>query len=196
MESMRPANIIPKIFIGLGNPGDRYQNTRHNLGYLSLDCFMERHQLEGLKDDKKSDGSLLKSELFDQEFLLFKSSRYMNESGLSINRLRKYRNISMQDICIIHDDLDLNVGEVRVKYSGGHGGHNGLRNIIQACGANDFIRIRMGIGHPEKDEVIDYVLSKPMKAEKEVLDQSVYEAADVMDSLLQNGLDETMNRFN
>jgi peptidyl-tRNA hydrolase, PTH1 family len=193
---MRPANIIPKIFIGLGNPGDRYQNTRHNLGYLSLDCFMERHQLEGLKDDKKSDGSLLKSELFDQEFLLFKSSRYMNESGLSINRLRKYRNISMQDICIIHDDLDLNVGEVRVKYSGGHGGHNGLRNIIQACGANDFIRIRMGIGHPEKDEVIDYVLSKPKKAEKEVLDQSVYEAADVMDSLLQKGLDETMNRFN
>ena len=193
---MRPANIIPKIFIGLGNPGDRYQNTRHNLGYLSLDCFMERHQLEGLRDDKKSDGSLLKSELFDQEFLLFKSSRYMNESGLSINRLRKYRNISMQDICIIHDDLDLNVGEVRVKYSGGHGGHNGLRNIIQACGTNDFIRIRMGIGHPKKDEVIDYVLSKPKKAEKEVLDQSTYEAADVMDSLLQRGLDETMNRFN
>ena len=193
---MRPANIIPKIFIGLGNPGDRYQNTRHNLGYLSLDCFMERHQLEGLRDDKKSDGLLLKSELFDQEFLLFKSSRYMNESGLSINRLRKYRNISMQDICIIHDDLDLNVGEVRIKYSGGHGGHNGLRNIIQACCTNDFIRIRMGIGHPEKDEVIDYVLSKPKKAEKEVLDQSTYEAADVMDSLLQNGLDETMNRFN
>ncbi|MDC0225972.1 aminoacyl-tRNA hydrolase [Gammaproteobacteria bacterium] len=193
---MRPANIIPKIFIGLGNPGDRYQNTRHNLGYLSLDCFMERHQLEGLRDDKKSDGSLLKSELFDQEFLLFKSSRYMNESGLSINRLRKYRNISMQDICIIHDDLDLNIGEVRIKYSGGHGGHNGLRNIIQACGTNDFIRIRMGIGHPEKDEVIDYVLSKPKKAEKEVLDQSTYEAADVMDSLLQSGLDETMNRFN
>jgi len=193
---MRSANIIPKIFIGLGNPGDRYQNTRHNLGYLSIDCFMERHQLEGLKDDKKSGGLLLKSELFDQEFLLFKSSRYMNESGLSINRLRKYRNISMQDICIIHDDLDLNVGEVRVKYSGGHGGHNGLRNIIQACGANDFIRIRMGIGHPEKDQVIDYVLSKPKKDEKEVLDQSVYEAADAMDSLLQNGLDETMNQFN
>ena len=193
---MRPANIIPKIFIGLGNPGDRYQNTRHNLGYLSLDGFMERHQLEGLRDDKKSDGSLLKSELFDQEFLLFKSSRYMNESGLSINRLKKYRNISMQDICIIHDDLDLNIGEVRIKYSGGHGGHNGLRNIIQACGTNDFIRIRMGIGHPEKDEVIDYVLSKPKKAEKEVLDQSTYEAADAMDSLLQRGLDETMNRFN
>ena len=193
---MRPANIIPKIFIGLGNPGDRYQNTRHNLGYLSLDCFMERHQLEGLRDDKKSDGLLLKSALFDQEFLLFKSSRYMNESGLSINRLKKYRNISMQDICIIHDDLDLNIGEVRIKYSGGHGGHNGLRNIIQACGSNDFIRIRMGIGHPEKDEVIDYVLSKPKKAEKEVLDQSTYEAADIMDSLLQSGLDETMNRFN
>jgi len=193
---MRSANIIPKIFIGLGNPGDRYQNTRHNLGYLSLDCFMERHQLEGLKDDKKSEGSLLKSVIFDQELLLFKSSRYMNESGLSINRLRKYRNISMQDICIIHDDLDLNVGEVRVKYSGGHGGHNGLRNIIQACGTNDFIRIRMGIGHPEKDQVIDYVLSKPKKDEKEVLDQSVYEAADAMDSLLQNGLDETMNQFN
>ena len=152
--------------------------------------------MEGLRDDKKSDGSLVKSELFDQEFLLFKSSRYMNESGLSINRLKKYRNISMQDICIIHDDLDLNVGEVRIKYSGGHGGHNGLRNIIQACGTNDFIRIRMGIGHPEKDEVIDYVLSKPKKAEKEVLDQSAYEAADVMDSLLQRGLDETMNRFN
>ena len=193
---MRPANIIPKIFVGLGNPGDRYQNTLHNLGYLSIECFLDRHQLGELKDDKKSDGSILKSALYGQEFLLFKSSRYMNESGFSVNRLRKYRNISMQEICIIHDDLDLNVGEVRVKYSGGHGGHNGLRNIIQACGTKDFVRIRMGIGHPEKDDVIDYVLSKPKKAEKEALDQSIYEAADVMDSLLQNSLDETMNCFN
>ena len=112
---MRPANLIPKIFIGLGNPGDRYQHTRHNLGYLSIDSFMERHQLGDLNDDKKSDGSLLNSELYDKEFLLFKSSRYMNESGLSVNRLRKYRNIDMQDICIIHDDLDLDVGEVRIK---------------------------------------------------------------------------------
>ena len=152
--------------------------------------------MSDLKDDKKSDGSIIKATLFDKEFLLFKSSRYMNESGLSVNRLRKYRNIRMQDACIIHDDLDLNVGEVRIKYSGGHGGHNGLRDIIQACGTKDFIRIRMGIGHPEKDEVIDYVLSKPKKAEKEILDQSIHQAADVMDSLLQNGLDETMNRFN
>ena len=193
---MRPANIIPKIFIGLGNPGDRYQHTRHNLGYLSIDSFAERHQLGDLKVDKKSDGSILKSTLHEKEFLLFKSSRYMNESGLSVNRLKKYRNINMQDICIIHDDLDLDVGEVRIKYSGGHGGHNGLRDIIQACGSKDFIRIRMGIGHPEKDEVIDYVLSKPKKGEKEILEQSIYQAAEAMDSLLINGLDETMNRFN
>jgi len=193
---MRPANIIPKIFIGLGNPGDRYQHTRHNLGYLSIDSFVETHQLGDLKDDKKSDGSILKSTLHEKEFLLFKSSRYMNESGLSVNRLRKYRNINMQDICIIHDDLDLDIGEVRIKYSGGHGGHNGLRDIIQACGSKDFIRIRMGIGHPEKDEVIDYVLSKPKKGEKEILEQSIHQAVDVMDSLLKNGLDETMNHFN
>jgi len=193
---MRPTNIIPKSFIGLGNPGDRYQQTRHNLGYLSLDAFMKRHDLSDLKDDKKSDGSLMKATLFDQEILLFKSYRYMNESGLSVNRLRKYRNIEMHEVCIIHDDLDLDVGEVRIKYSGGHGGHNGLRDIIQACGSKDFIRIRMGIGHPEKDEVIDYVLSKPKKAEKEILDQSIHQATDVMDSLLKNGLDETMNRFN
>ena len=181
---MRPANLIPKIFIGLGNPGDRYQHTRHNLGYLSIDSFMERHQLDNLND------------LYEKEFLLFKSSRYMNESGFSVNQLRKYRNIDMSDICIIHDDLDLDIGEVRIKYSGGHGGHNGLRDIIQACGSKDFIRIRMGIGHPDKDEVIDYVLSKPKKEEKEILDESIQEAANAMDSLLQNGLDETMNRFN
>ena len=193
---MRPANLIPKIFIGLGNPGDRYQHTRHNLGYLSIDSFMERHQLDNLNDDKKSDGSMLKCELHDREFLLFKSSRYMNESGFSVNQLRKYRNIDMSDICIIHDDLDLDVGEIRIKYSGGHGGHNGLRDNIQACGTKDFIRIRMGIGHPDKDEVIDYVLSKPKKEEKEILDESIQEAANAMDSLLQNGLDETMNRFN
>ena len=102
----------------------------------------------------------------------------------------------MKESGISHCDWGVNMGEGRVKYAGGRGGHNCLRNIIQACGANDFIRIRMGIGHHEKDEVIDYVLSKPKKAEKGVLDQSVYEAADVMDSLLQNGLDETMNRFN
>ena len=156
----------PKIFIGLGNPGDRYQHTRHNLGYLSIDSFVERHQLGDLKDDKKSDGSILKSTLHEKEILLFKSSRYMNERTFC-ESARKYQNINMQDICIIHDDLDLDVGEVRIKYSGGHGGHNGLRDIIQACGSKDVIPIRMGIGHPEKDEVIDYVLSKPKKGEKE-----------------------------
>jgi Peptidyl-tRNA hydrolase len=101
----------------------------------------------------------------------------------------------MQDICIIHDDLDLDVGEVRIKYSGGHGGHNGLRDIIQACGSKDFIRIRMGIGHPEKDEVIDYVLSKPKKGEKEILEQSISSGGRRDGFVIKNGLDETMNHF-
>ena len=193
---MHSINITPKVFIGLGNPGDRYQDTRHNLGYLSIDHFIRQHQLTDLKDDKKSDGSILKTQLFEQEFFLYRSFRYMNESGLSVNRMAKYRNISMQDVCIIHDDLDLDIGEVRIKYSGGHGGHNGLRDIIQSCGTPDFMRIRIGIGHPEKNEVIDYVLSKPKKDERDILNQSVYETSEVMESLLISGLEKTMNRFN
>ena len=151
---MRPLKLIPKVLIGLGNPGKQYVQTRHNLGYLVLDKMSEKYQTIEFRKHSKISGSIAQLVLQDKDVTLFKSSKFMNESGISINQLIQYYKIKMEEVCIIHDDLDLKVGEVKIKFGGGHGGHNGLRSIIQRC-SPDFSRIRIGIGHPNKKEVID-----------------------------------------
>ena len=183
-----------KLIVGLGNPGKAYANNRHNIGFRITD-FLSREFL--FPNWKCSDIFLsCRGKIDGQDVILIKPSTYMNLSGEAVRNASRFYKVKNADIVVFHDDLDLSWGILKKKLGGGHGGHNGLRDIIQACGSKDFIRIRMGIGHPDKDEVIDYVLSKPKKEEKEILDESIQEAANAMDSLLQNGLDETMNRFN
>ena len=183
-----------RFVAGLGNPGSKYENTRHNAGFLVVDELARRWgaALSADRFGNESGSSLLKT----TKTHFAKPQKFMNRSGGPLQSLLSYYNGSVEELVVVHDEVDLPFGTVKIKSGGGHGGHNGLRDIIQACGSKDFIRIRMGIGHPDKDEVIDYVLSKPKKEEKEILDESIQEAVNAMDSLLQNGLDETMNRFN
>ena len=192
---MRPLKLIPKVFIGLGNPGKQYLQTRHNLGYLVLDQLSDKYRTIEFRKHSKISGSTSQFVLKDKNLTLFKSSKFMNESGISINQLMQYYKIKMEDVCIIHDDLDLNVGEVKVKFGGGHGGHNGLRSIIQQC-SPDFSRIRMGIGHPNKQEVIDYVLSRPNKVDQETLNSAIFNAVEGIETIIDQGIDEAMNQFN
>ena len=192
---MRPLKLIPKVLIGLGNPGKQYVQTRHNLGYLVLDKLSEKHQTIEFRKHSKISGNISQFILKDKDVTLFKSSKFMNESGISINQFIQYYKIKMEEVCIIHDDLDLNIGEVKVKFGGGHGGHNGLRSIIQHC-SPDFSRIRIGIGHPKKKEVIDYVLSTPNKVEKKILDSAILNAVEGVETIIHQGIDEAMNQFN
>jgi len=192
---MRPKKLFPKVLIGLGNPGKQYIQTRHNLGYLVLDKLSEKYQTIEFRKHSKISGSISQFVLNDQDVTLFKSSKFMNESGISINQFIQYYKIKMEEVCIIHDDLDLNVGEVRVKFGGGHGGHNGLRSIIQHC-SPDFSRIRIGIGHPIKKEVIDYVLSMPNKFDQKTLNSAILNAVESIETIIHHGIDEAMNQFN
>ena len=192
---MRPLKLIPKVLIGLGNPGKQYIQTRHNLGYLVLDKLSENYQTIEFRKHSKISGSIAQFVLKDKEVTLFKSSKFMNESGISINQLIQYYKIKMEEVCIIHDDLDLEVGEVKIKFGGGHGGHNGLRSIIQHC-SPDFSRIRIGIGHPNKKEVIGYVLSRPNKVDQKTLNSAILNAAEGIETILDQGIDEAMNQFN
>jgi PTH1 family peptidyl-tRNA hydrolase len=192
---MRPLKLIPKVLIGLGNPGKQYVQARHNLGYLVLDKLSEKHQTIEFRKHSKISGSISQFILKDKDVTLFKSSKFMNESGISINQFIQYYKIKIEEVCIIHDDLDLNIGEVKVKFGGGHGGHNGLRSIIQHC-SPDFSRIRIGIGHPKKKEVIDYVLSTPNKVEKKILDSAILNAVEGVETIIHQGIDEAMNQFN
>ena len=192
---MRPLKLIPKVLIGLGNPGKQYIQTRHNLGYLVLDKLSENYQTIEFRKHSKISGSIAQFVLKDKDVTLFKSSKFMNESGISVNQLIQYYKIKMGEVCIIHDDLDLEVGEVKIKFGGGHGGHNGLRSIIQHC-SPDFSRIRIGIGHPNNKEVIDYVLSRPNKVDQKTLNSAILNAAEAIETILDQGIDEAMNQFN
>ena len=182
----------PTIFIGLGNPGEKYNGSRHNVGHHFLDLLAEKYKASAFKSESKLFGSLSKASFEGRKVLLFKSSKYMNESGESIRRFIDYYKLSLDQICIIHDDLDLDCGIAKIKFDGGHGGHNGLRNIIHLCGSA-FLRIRIGIGHPQTKDVIDYVLSKPSTEElisiKFALDTSVEAVGDMMNLGVAKAMD-------
>ena len=193
---MRPQKLMPRVFIGLGNPGKRYTRNRHNLGYQVLDEISYKYDLIDFKKHARVSGVFIKTNLRDQEIILFKPSKFMNESGHSVNQLIKFYKLKPEDICVIHDDLDIEPGNLQLKFGGGHAGHNGLRDIIKCCGSSDFTRIRIGIGHPSKGEVIDYVLKNPSQEDKDKIEASKPDAMESIEIILDRGLDEAMNHFN
>ncbi len=146
-----------KIFVGLGNPGQKYTNNRHNIGSRVLD---EISAIEsGKKWYEKFQSEIFELKKIPGKILLIKPQTYMNNSGYAVNAIKHFYKLNNSEITVFHDDLDLAPGKVKIKYDGGHGGHNGLRSIHQFIG-NDFARIRIGIGHPgNKEKVANYVLS-------------------------------------
>jgi PTH1 family peptidyl-tRNA hydrolase len=157
-----------KLIVGLGNIGDEYSQTRHNIGFIAIDKILQ--DLDYTSINKTN----FKGELFKSgDFLFLKPSTYMNLSGESVGSVKQFYKIDNDDIIVIHDDLDLKLGALRFKKGGGHGGHNGLKSIDAHIG-NDYHRVRIGIGRPEdKSEVVNYVLGKFSKEELEKLDKTL-----------------------
>ena len=164
-----------RCVVGLGNPGPKYAETRHNVGFWLVDRLARRYGAT-LRAENKFSGELARMRSEAGECWLLKPMTYMNNSGRAVSALARFYKIPLEQILVVHDELDLAPGVVRLKKGGGHGGHNGLRDIVSAMGGKDFYRARIGIGHPgHKDAVTDYVLSRPYKAEQAAIEQGLDE---------------------
>ncbi|GAB3054562.1 aminoacyl-tRNA hydrolase [Virgibacillus ainsalahensis] len=184
-----------KCIVGLGNPGKKYQDTRHNIGFMIIDELLDRYGWELNK--KKFNGSYAMEHVQGEKVFLLKPQTYMNLSGESIRPLMDYYDINLEDVLIIYDDLDLPTGKIRLRQKGGHGGHNGLRSTIDHLGTKDFKRIRFGVGRPTNPTpVVNYVLSSFPKEEQEDVNVSIKKAADACEAWLKTPFLEVMNEYN
>jgi PTH1 family peptidyl-tRNA hydrolase len=161
--------------VGLGNPGPKYEDTRHNVGFWLVDRLARRYGAL-MRAENKFGGEVARIRTPVGECWLLKPMTYMNNSGRSVSALAKFYKLPLDQMLVAHDELDMAPGMIRLKKGGGHGGHNGLRDIISAMGGKDFHRVRIGIGHPgHRDGVSDYVLSRPYKAEQELIERGLDE---------------------
>lgn len=182
-----------KLIVGLGNPGKKYEHTRHNMGFDVVDLFSELAQIDIDKDAFK--GLVGRGKVFDEDVYLLKPQTFMNLSGESVREIVSYFKIPKEDIIVIYDDLDLEPGKIRLRLSGSSGGHRGIQNIIDQLGSEEIKRIRIGIGKPTYD-TIDYVLGKPLKEEQVLIDEAIKKAVDALKETLKNNFDSAMNKFN
>lgn len=182
-----------KIVCGLGNPGSKYEQTRHNIGWLVADRLAASLSLK----------FTLKAGLYyqargavnDETIVIIKPVCYMNNSGKPVCHILSRTGLSIRDLIVIHDDLDLAPGRLKLKINGGHGGHNGIRSICALTGLNDFVRIRIGIGRDSRMNAADYVLSRFKRDERVVFDKAVENATEAVYALIQDPV-LAMNRFN
>ena len=180
-----------KLFVGLGNPGKKYTNNRHNIGFMALNQIANDHSFSQWKN--KFQGQITDGKLGDEKVILLKPETFMNLSGQSVSETIKFYKIKIEDIIVFHDELDLAPAKLRVKISGGHAGHNGLRSIHQHIGA-DYHRVRMGIGHPgHKDRVANYVLSDFAKNDQNWLQDLLFGISDGAIYLVNNDAGKFMN---
>ncbi len=182
------------IIAGLGNPEERYERTLHNAGFWFVDELARRDGSQ-FKYEKRFDADVCRIKLAGGDVWLAKPQSYMNLSGGPVRALLDYYRLSAEHLLVAHDEIDLPPGTVRLKLGGGHGGHNGLRDLIQHCG-RDFMRLRLGVGHPgQKDQVTGYVLKKASSDVESDILRNVDEAADVMSILAESGLNAAMKKL-
>ena len=182
-----------KLIVGLGNPGKKYEHTRHNMGFDVVDLFSELAQIDIDKEAFK--GLVGRGKVFDEDIYILKPQTYMNLSGESVREIVNYFKIDLQDIIVIYDDMALEPGKIRLRAAGSSGGHKGMQNIIEQLGSEDIKRIRIGIGEPEFD-TIDYVLSKPLKEERPLIDEAIKNAVDALKEALKENFDKAMTYYN
>lgn len=179
------------MIAGLGNPEERYERTLHNAGFWFADVLAE-HADARFKYEKRFDAEICKIAINGHDIWLAKPQSFMNLSGGPIRSMLDYYRLKVTDLLIAHDEIDLPPGTVKLKVGGGHGGHNGLRDVIQHCG-RDFMRLRLGVGHPgDKDKVTGYVLKKASSDVETAIRKNIDEAVDVMPALVENGLNAAM----
>ena len=190
-----------KLIVGLGNPGRGYANNRHNMGFICLNHFAK---IQNIRFDKKQGQSRIGSgEVAGSQVVLAKPQTYMNLSGQSVSRLVKRFNIDLSDLLVIHDDLDLPLGKIRIRQGGSSGGHKGIGSIINELGSQDFLRLRVGIGRPimstseiSEDDTIAYVLSDLTPEEKQVIQQVVPRVGEAILCLITESPTIAMNKYN
>ncbi len=188
-----------KLIVGLGNPGRSYARNRHNIGFICLNRFA---RTQGIKLDKKKGLARIGTgKVADNEVVLARPQTFMNDSGRSLSRLVKKFNIDLNDLIVIHDDLDLPLAKIRLSFGSGSGGHKGINSIIQELGTQDFNRLRIGIGRPDnpeisEDDIIAYVLSNLTPKEKRAIDSITPTVSDAILCLLTDDLTTAMNKFN
>ncbi|NLC98398.1 MAG: aminoacyl-tRNA hydrolase [Actinomycetales bacterium] len=184
------------LIVGLGNPGPTYAATRHNVGYFVTDELSTRVG-GSFALHKPSRAEVVSGRLVQEPVVLGRSRGYMNESGGPVAAIMKYFSVTPDKLIVIHDELDIPVGALRIKTGGGDNGHNGLKSIRQALGTGDFHRVRVGIGRPlGRQSVHDFVLKPFTKDERTEIDIVVQEAADAVESLIAHGLEKTQSTFN
>ena len=185
-----------KLIVGLGNPGSEHIQTRHNAGFWFLDSLAERLSLNFVLD-KKFQSELCRYQNDNLDCLLCKPQTYMNDSGKAVQALIKFYKIPVNKILIVHDEIDLDVGNLRFKIGGGHGGNNGVRDIIEKVGDPNFSRLRIGIGRPGSvDKVVSYVLNKPNNDDTENILSGINIIIDEHQNLFQGKIEELMNENN
>jgi PTH1 family peptidyl-tRNA hydrolase len=182
------------LVVGLGNPGARYAKTRHNVGFLVVDRIARR---AGTTVERKLFGALVgDAQVGGKRAVLAMPQQYMNVSGQPTVSIQGFYKVPLADVVVVHDDMDLPFGRLRVRVGGGHGGHNGVKDIARACGA-EFVRVRVGVGRPPPPmDPADYVLAAWTPAESAGLETVVDTAADAVESVVRDGLVKSMNTFN
>jgi len=184
----------PALVVGLGNPGATYAGHRHNVGFQVVDLLAER--MGGRFKAGKLRAQVLEGRLDGRRAILAKPSTYMNLSGAAVAGLLRYYGVPPEHVVVVHDELDLAFGAVRLKFSGGDNGHNGLRSITTALGTRDYLRVRFGIGRPPgRQDPADFVLHDFAASERRELGELVGWAADAVESLLRRGLEASQNLF-
>jgi len=192
---MAVRSIDLKVIVGLGNPGTKYTETRHNAGFWFIEEVARKYGAT-FRSDKKFHGEVAKVSIEGKDIWLLKPDTYMNRSGLATQSLLSFYRITAEQLLVAHDEIDLPPGTAKLKTGGGHGGHNGLRDIISQLGSKEFHRLRIGVGHPgSKDQVVDYVLHTASRDDRILIDQDIDDAVSVMPELASGVLEQAMQKL-
>ena len=182
-----------KLIVGLGNPGPEYEQTRHNVGMWLVDLLARKYG-GSFRYENKFDSLACRISVNSESVWLLKPQTFMNRSGFAVAPFARFYKLQLPSILLCHDELDLSVGSVRIKRSGGAGGHNGLRSVLQQLSGDNFLRLRIGIGHPgQQQQVLGYVLRAPPSAEKELLDEAINQSFRMMPDIVTGKLEKAMN---
>ena len=183
-----------RLIVGLGNPGANYHSTRHNAGFWLADAIAH-DQAIALRHETRFHGESAKFHSSGRDVHILKPTTFMNKSGQAVAALSRYYKINPDQILVMHDELDLEPGDIRLKFAGGHGGHNGLRDIVNHLG-KDFYRLRIGIGHPgERNQVVNYVLKNPSKSDLDLIADAGTRAMNILPILLSGQFEKAMQQL-
>lgn len=183
-----------KLIVGLGNPGKEYENTRHNVGFDVIDRYLKYKNIDSSKN--KFDGIYFEANINNEKIIFLKPQKYMNLSGEVVRKYVDYFKINIEDILVIHDDLDQEIGKIKLKQNSSSGGHNGIKNIEQHLNTKSYKRLKIGISNNKSIDTKDFVLGKFSKNDKELIDKSIDVCLNIIDDFLSLDFDKLMNKYN